>query len=267
MSDDHPDADPAAAEGPIALDGLAYGIDYLDAVLVFHLGDAHLYASWVRADASFRAEDAVATLRDAYRVGQFAARRLAVYSAGAPERRGEALNPLLTLELASRTAILRRIRAHVVACLFESAMPLGMARLVAARLAAALDPELPLDDGALPAAPGAAAAAIQIPRVQEATTEEHSPATLSFGSGRRRSLPPQRISAAELDRTRRLLAHLDAHAPEPHVARLRLALRAGIGLVALDHPETLGPEAVILLETAVEEILGLDRVERRRITA
>lgn len=277
-------ARPPAENAPIALDGLAYGIDFLDAVLVFHLGDARLHATWVRPDAGLRPEDIVGTLRDAYRVCQFAARRIA----GGTDRRGERVDPLITIELPHRVALLRRIRSHVVACLFETALPLGMARLVASRLAAALEPELPLteDLGAPvvpaapmgvrmpPVAPLADAALAQlgapliVPRVNEVPGDdahERGPSTISFGS-RRRSLPPARATPSEQGRTRSLLAYLEAHAPEPHVVRTRLALRAGIGLVALDHPETLGPEAIVLIETAVEDILGLDRAELARIT-
>jgi hypothetical protein len=263
---------------PIALDGLAYGIDYLDAILVFHLGDARLHASWVRPDAGLRVEDAVGTLRDAYRVCQFAARRIA----GGTDRRGERVDPVITIELPHRTALLRRIRSHVVACLFEAAMPLGMARLVASRIGDALDPELPLTEEAAapPALPAlgvrippvaplpSLSAALPVPRVVEAPDDasDRSPATLSFGASRRRSLPPARATPSEQGRTRSLLAYLEAHAPEPHVVRTRLALRAGIGLVALEHPETLGPEAIVLIETAVEDILGAGRAELARIT-
>jgi hypothetical protein len=63
----------------------------------------------------------------------------------------------------------------------------------------------------------------------------------------------------------RLLAYLEVHAPEPHVVRCRLALRAGLTLAALDRPEALGPEAIVLIETAVQDILGIDRAELRRI--
>ena len=63
----------------------------------------------------------------------------------------------------------------------------------------------------------------------------------------------------------RLLSYLEAHAPEPHVVRCRLALRAGLTLGALEHPEALGPEAMVLIETAVQDILGIDRAELRRI--
>ncbi len=89
------------------------------------------------------------------------------------------------------------------------------------------------------------------------------PQTLTFGSALpRRSVPPP---PAELDRVSRLLAHLEAHAPEPHVVRHRVALRAGLTLAALDRPEALGPEAIVLVETAMQDILGIDRAELRRI--
>ncbi len=70
---------------------------------------------------------------------------------------------------------------------------------------------------------------------------------------------------SEVERTRRLLAYLEANAPEPHVVRHRLALRAGLTLLALEHPEALGAEALVLIEAAVEDILGLDREGLRRI--
>ena len=79
----------------------------------------------------------------------------------------------------------------------------------------------------------------------------------------RRSRPPP--PPTESDRPARLLAYLEAHAPEPHVVRLRLALRAGLTLAALDRPESLAPEAIVLVETAVQDILGIDRAELRRI--
>jgi len=260
--------------GPIALDGLAYGIDLLDALLVFHLGDAHIHALWVRPEGGVRPEDVVTTLRDAYRVAQFAGKRLS----GVASPRAEAPAPLLTLELPQRLALLRRIRAHVVACIFDAAMPLGMARLISSRLAVALEPELPLapepSDAArsrvaIPAPPSTgiraqpegAVAAFSSAILRAA--DGPAPQTLTFGSALpRRSHPPP---PGELVRVTRLLAHLEAHAPEPHVVRHRVALRAGLTLAALDRPEVLGPEAVVLIETAMQDILGIDRAELRRI--
>jgi hypothetical protein len=270
---------PVVERAPIALDGLAYGIDLLDAILVFHLGDARVYAAWARPAAGLRPEDIVGSLRDAYRVCQLAARRIA----GGEGRRGERVDPLVSIELPHRVAFLRRIRSHVVASLFDAAMPLGMARLIAARLAAALEPELPLaeDAGSVTLAPSlsghappptAIPAALAVPQLAPRFSERPSedgldrgPSTLAFGSGPR-SLPPARATAGEQARIRGLLAYLEAHAPEPHVVRTRLALRAGISLFALDHPETLGPEAIVLIETAVQDILGHSRAELARVT-
>jgi hypothetical protein len=272
------EAEAPGAVGPIALDGLVYGIDLLDALLVLHLGDAHLYASWVSPASGVRADDVVTTLRDAYRVTQFAARRMT----GTVDRRAEAPSPVVTIELPQRIAVLRRIRAYAVAALFDAAMPLGMARLVAARLASALEPELPLAEApdpprlrpvvnvpAAPApspeiAPAVAPAPEPAERIGSHATE-HPPATLAFGTGLpRRSVPPP-PRPPEAERVSHLLAYLEAHAPEPHVVRSRLALRAGLTLGALDHPEALGPEAMVLIETAVQDILGIDRAELRRI--
>lgn len=248
-------------EAPIALDGLVYGIDLLDALLVVDIGDAHLYASWIREGSGVRADDVVTTLRDVYRVGQFAARRLS----GAADRR-EAPAPLLTIELPQRTAIIRRVRAYAIAAIFDAAMPLGMSRLVASRLAAALEPELPLAIEPARAAPPMPAISAADPIVRAAGDDaDHPPNTLSFGTGLpRRSRPPLPRSP-EADRVARLIAYLEAHAPEAHVVKVRLALRAGLTLTALENPEALGPEAMVLIETAVQDILGIDRAELRRI--
>jgi len=272
-----PSPPPPAPDGPIGLDGLVYGIDLLDALLVLHLGDAHLYASWVRPACGVRADDVVTTLRDAYRVAQFTARRLN----GAGDRRAEAPSPVLTIELPQRLAVLRRIRSYAVAAIFDGAMPLGMARLLSGRLAVALEPELPLTPEVVeaprprplvqvppPAAvhdSAAVSAVVPPPVVRTAEDTERPPLTLSFGSGLpRRSRPPPPL-APEADRVSRLVAYLEAHAPEPHVVKYRLALRAGLTLRALENPEALGPEAMVLIETAVQDILGVDRAELRRI--
>ncbi|MFS8070790.1 MAG: hypothetical protein ACMG6S_30860, partial [Byssovorax sp.] len=98
MSSGPEGARPPAARAPIALDGLAYGVDLLDAILVFHLGDARVHAAWVRPAAGLRPEDIVGSLRDAYRVCQFAARGVA---SGA-DRRGDRVDRLVSIELPHR---------------------------------------------------------------------------------------------------------------------------------------------------------------------
>lgn len=273
---------PPAPKGPIALDGLAYGIDHLDAILVFRLGDARIHATWVRASSGLRDEDIVGALRDAYRASQLAARRL---TSGA-DRLGERVEPLVSIEIPHRLALLRRIRSLVVACLFDAAMPLGMARVVAARLAGVLEPELPLTEEPPTLAPRAPTIAPRSPtlapraptlappaaplhalREGEAHHDDaqaYGPSTLAFGDSRR-APRTEHATPGEQSRIRALLAYLDANAPEPHVVRLRLALRAGISPMALDRPDRLGPEALVLIETAVEDILGQSRAELARI--
>jgi hypothetical protein len=274
---------------PIALDGLAYGVDALDAILVFHLGDARLYATWVRPDAGLDAEEAAATLREAYRNNERTMRRLtrfatAGWSMGtttmdwqaggrdAGGARGSA-SPFVTLETPSRVALLRRIRSYVVATLFDGALPMGMARLVASRLARSLEPELPLTIdrvsmiSELPEAPldhGLDTSQDDDDEDTDAVPLVHTRA-LAFPTvdGVGRSRAP--ASRTEVERARRILAYLDAHAPEPHVVRLRLALRAGLTPIALEHPEALGADAMALIETAVEDMLGLERAELRSV--
>ena len=239
--------------GPIPLDGIAYGTQGLTALLAIHLGDAHLHAAFVRDGAALPLGELCATLRDAYRACQGAARKLPAplrRQSGAPgDGRPEpppprtgvlssrpprgAPDPPVSLEEGGCVVLLRRVRAYVVACVFEAATPLGMARLFATRLIATLSPELPLGE------------AEDLP----ATTERDEPWA----------------APAESARAVKLLALVDALAPEPHVARLRVSLRAGLPPDALEQPDVLGPDAVPRIETAVEEILGLDRAALRRL--
>jgi hypothetical protein len=293
---------------PVALDGIGYGVGGLDAILALHLGDAHLHAAFVRDGAGLTPGDVAIGLRDAYRGSQLAAQRLVGFGPereaaitgrpgggrGAPATpamsatsatsscvRDELPGPVVTLEIEGRTVLLRRVRAYVVACLFDGTMPLGMARLVAQRVAAALSPELPLEEAGseLLSEPPSRFDGGQGPPFDEATDRERDsesarktarPAAQRAPSNvpaRRAGLTPPPASAPlmELERTLRLLALLDARAPEPHVARLRLALRAGLAPLALEHPDALGAEGMLLIESAVEDILGLDRAALRRL--
>ena len=76
----------APSDPPLSLEGLTAGVDLLDAVLVFHLSDAHLHALWVRPESGLRAEEVVTSLRDLYRIGHFAAKRLAALKESPPLR-------------------------------------------------------------------------------------------------------------------------------------------------------------------------------------
>ncbi|WP_433929347.1 hypothetical protein AB3662_37250 [Sorangium cellulosum] len=283
------DDDPLA---PIALDSIGYGVAGLDAIVVFHLSDARVHAVFVREGAPLSPADVAAGLRDAYLGSQLAAQRLV------PEREGQARSsrargarasskppgsqgraeelpdPVVTLELSGRTVLLRRVRACVVASLFDATMPLGMARLVAQRLAATLAPELPLEEPPeemLSDPPGFFEDPLSADTVDDlvrGVARSAPPRGSSSSIPSRRSSgtpPPVEPPSAEVARTERLLALLESRAPEPHVARLRLALRAGLTPLALEHPDELGAEAVLLIETAVADILGLERAALRRL--
>ncbi|WP_437965936.1 hypothetical protein WMF04_40910 [Sorangium sp. So ce260] len=281
------DDDPLA---PIALDSIGYGVDGLDAIVVFHLSDARVHALFVREGAVLSPGDVAAGLRDAYLGSQLAAQRLvpereasARSSRGRGARssskppgsqgRGEELpDPVVTLELSGRTVLLRRVRACVVASLFDGTMPLGMARLVAQRLAAALAPELPLEEPSeemLSDPPGLFEEALSADTVDDLVRGVARSApprgSSSIPSRRTGGTPPPAEPSAEAARIERLLALLEARAPEPHVARLRLALRAGLTPLALEQPGELGAEAMVLIETAAADILGLERAALRRL--
>jgi hypothetical protein len=231
-------------EPPLSLESLAYGVDGLDAIMVVHLVDAHIHAMWIRSDAGLNASDVAPSIREAYRSISSMARRVDPLSmARAPESAppGATDASHVLVEMASRIAILRRVRAFVIAVVLDTATPLGLCRLIARRLSAALEPELPLDGH----------------------DADREPLTSSFGRMKTQSSapPPPKATPEEMERTRRLLAYLEAQAPEPHVVRLRLSLRAGITPVALEHPETLGSDELSRIETAVEDILGVPRAE------
>jgi hypothetical protein len=78
---------------------------------------------------------------------------------------------------------------------------------------------------------------------------------------------PESADGPPEGRAIRLMAYVEATSIEPHISILRLALRSGLGLARLRDPQKLTPPDLVLLETAAEEMLGLERgklVERIR---
>ncbi len=239
---------PPPTPGPIALDSFAHGIDPLDGLIVISLTDGSIFGSWVRADTGFRAEDVAGLLREAYRSCLQASRRLAIFSTAARERALVA-EPIVTLETLSRTALLKRIRAFVVASLFDASMPLGMARLCATRLASALEPELPLTELERLTLPPP-----HVPK-SEGPSRPPPPVGMSFTG----TLKVALATPTEVERVRRVLAYAESNLPDGHTVRARLALRAHTSRLSLDHPETLASDAVLRTEAAALEMLGLDQ--------
>ncbi|MEJ7732953.1 MAG: hypothetical protein WKG00_27620 [Polyangiaceae bacterium] len=248
----------APSAGPVPLDGLAYGIEYLDAIIVFYAGDAHVHAAWVRPETGFTAEEMAPRLRDAYRSCHAAARALETHSV-AVSSTAVLSDAFVTLETPARITFLRRVRGYVVAVAFDAAVPLGMARMLAGRLVGTIGPELPREasasDAPRPAdeAEGDGAKTLAVPQRPRTTRTSRPP-------------PPPRPTSSELDRARRLLQYAEEHAVDAHVVRQRIALRAGLTPLALEHPEALGADAIVLIENAVADILGLDQAALRSST-
>lgn len=77
------------------------------------------------------------------------------------------------------------------------------------------------------------------------------------------AVPPNEIALA----ARRAVSFATANAPDPHVILMRLALRTGLGLDAIMHLDRLGSQGLALLETAIEDMFGIDRGRLRESRA
>jgi hypothetical protein len=336
-------------ESAIPLEGLASGVDQLEAVVVFMLSHIYTYASWIRPNVSVSAVAVATSLREAYLAGAQASSRLTVAGGnGEPPPTGFAT---LTLEDPSRIVIVQRVRSFGVATLFERDVPLGLARAHAHKIARTLEHELPYEaapkitppssqaavtlmmptyvaPSAKPAPPVERTPARQEPEEEAAPeTSQHirppstppppaepvapptrverpetaSPPTIpkapESGTGERlglrRPTPPmptasvsdgaasrpapvpalslvahsERAAPAPADvadaspeaRAIRLVAYVERTSIEPHISLLRLALRSGLGVAELRELKRVTPEQLLLLETAAEDMLGVER--------
>ena len=264
-----------APAGASLVEQLALSADGVEAIVAFHIADAKIHAAWIRPGSGYTAGAVTQSLREVYKTSQVHARRLDFLAPSPMLADGAAdlADPLITLEMPGRVIVLRRVHSHIVAVSFDGTVPLGFVRYHAARITMTLRPELPQETMTPPSgvpavsAPPPTVNVVSKPAPQDDAEPEEPARTLAFPTGGavvvRSSRPPPRGTKAEIDRATKLLAYLDAHAPDPHVVRLRVSLRAGIKPIALDHPESLGADAMVLLEAAAEDILGIDRAELR----
>ncbi len=232
------------AESAMVLDGLAVGVDHLEAIVVFFLSVSHAYASWVRAGVDLKPARIATAMRDAY-----VASEQALYAIdGEPQIRTE--TPNLIMETQGRLVFVHRVRNFGVAVCFERDAPLGFARMAARQLVRTLEHELPYPQdeanvvvvsAAKPTVPGAVLAPAQLNfDADDAGPDTH---------------PPRHVVG---DRVRHVLRHLEENAPDPHLVRIRVALRTGLGIEAIQNPESLTADALVLVESAAEDILGID---------
>lgn len=69
-----------------------------------------------------------------------------------------------------------------------------------------------------------------------------------------------KLEPEERPRGVRVTEFLEKYAPDPHAVMQRVALRTGLSLDALRHPESLDDQKVAVLESSVKDILGLDNL-------
>lgn len=131
------------AENAIPLEGLAAGVDYLEAIVVFLIAPAMTYASWVRPSTPLSAGAMGRAYAEALGACANAACRI--------ESATPAATPIgrpvsLTIEDERHTAIVQQVRAFGVAIVFERQAPLGLARAHSHKIVRTLEHELPYGD-------------------------------------------------------------------------------------------------------------------------
>lgn len=263
--EDHPTME---AESAMVLDGLAVGVDYLEGIIVFLLSASHPYAQWVAPTSDLRPTRVAEAMRHSYLASEEAVRAVD----GDLQVRTD--HPSLMIESPGHLMMVHRVRTFGVAICFTREAPLGFARMAARQIVSTLEQDLPYPREEVPApvkthtpsqaprpvsvVPSVSARPSPIEVIPKPTTPGLvvSPPALDFEEPAPDTTQPRSSIG---DRVRAVVSHVEAIAPDPHIVRLRLALRTGLGLDALSTPDVLSNDALLLIETAAEDILGLDR--------
>jgi predicted regulator of Ras-like GTPase activity (Roadblock/LC7/MglB family) len=255
----------------------------LHQVFIVSMPDCLLVRSWTRAQRT-GADDAAASLGNAFRAGVEAMRHA-----------GSTAHPsMVTIEAEDTLALIASLSRETVACfIFDRTAPLGLVRVQARQLAEHIKQAMAqyhADDGgsygmsvlksaAHAQSPSQAAPIARetsdrpSPRGQSAikptstqpdllTPEMARAPTRSDFSLRQLQGQPPGTGDMRPPRPRgvRLLELFKKNAPDPHAALLRLSLRTGIPIEALESPDRLDDAQVQQIETSVREILGHDQV-------
>ena len=204
------------AENAIPLDGLAAGVDYLEAIVVFLIAPAMTYASWVRPSTPLSAGAMGRAYAEALGACASAARRIETASPGAHAHIPRTVSA--TIEDDRHTAILQQVRSFGIALVFERQAPLGLARAHAHKILRTLEHELPYGEvsgvrvqpppsvavltSSPSMAPTVSVPALVPPAPQtESELEERGPDTTDSRGGASLSRGPdaQRFAAPDLD--------------------------------------------------------------------
>jgi hypothetical protein len=222
------DGETLDAASALDLARLAAGVAGLEAIVVFLRAPSHVYAHWLSSGGSPSASRVASAAQPLLEASLGVA---TAFGAGRAPRAGT------LLELDAHLVFVEPMGRFGAAFVFSSSAPLGLARLAVRRIGAVLDAELEQVASAGRARP----------------LEPPSPA-------KRRTSTPELAAAKTLvptpngERVRALLAELEAEALDPHLVRLRLALRSGLGREQLSSPDTLPNEALRLIETLATEL-------------
>ena len=130
-------------ESAIPLDGIAVGVDHLEALVVFLLSAVHTYATWVHPQRSLSASTIGAVARDTYLSAMQASAKIDPEAHQRREAAAKPLYPSVTIDDPDHLTVIQRIRSFGVAIVFEREVPLGLARAFTQKIISTLEHELP----------------------------------------------------------------------------------------------------------------------------
>jgi hypothetical protein len=270
----------------LSLDSLAIGVDHLEAVVVTHVRSPAPFAWWIRRGAS---RDAAVIGRSA-QLFTLASRDGAVTGDEVVTLTIESKSTLMIVNsvrnfgvavVFAREAPLgfARMAAKQIVLTLEHDLPYELAEPVA------VTPEpvssAPQRHASTPPEPARVPTPPAVASERGARTGFAEPALVQSLPVASRptvpgSVPPAVAPAPEVDfesengpdtspprsaignRVRTILLHLERTAVDGHISRMRVALRSGLGLEALVYPDDLPAEALLVIETAAEDILGVE---------
>lgn len=226
---------------------VAVGAPALHRVVVLTLRDCLLVKQWSRAEAG-DPDAAAAHLGATFRSAIEALRVL-----------GTDATPLgITVETKDALVVVRALGDEAaVGFVFDRSAPMGLVRLQVEQLSEHLLNMMPGLQAAqdLPQP----APASEAPSISSANATVVMPSHTDLPAVPRPA-PATEAPAPERPRAVRLLEFFRRYAPDPHASMLRLSLRTGISLEALERPEQLDDGQVEAVAASVSDILGQEQV-------
>ncbi len=205
------DAARRGGDSSMPLEGVALGVDHLEALVVFLLAASETHSRWVRTGASLSAEDVATVAREAYLAAATASARI---DPAAHERREAAQKPsypTVTIDDPSHLVVVHRVRAFGIAMVFERDAPLGLARAFAQKIVTTLEHELPYTAEPRPVVLSTPPVVVPVASVRGPSVFP-SPAPMPAASGRPSPPPPSPHGSTE---ARTLVSQVSPVLPAP----------------------------------------------------